>query len=212
MARRNRLYRRARRDIRVSQAPAIRGARRDYRAAQQGVESAYGGFQDQIADLGPQYEAQTADIAGDLTSQLGELRGLLGGNMAPGEGAAGTMATQTLGAGGLELLASQAQRNLGYQTSAVREGALAQRAASSNLTQQLLDTLDQIRFQNPALIRQRVDELREQRLTRQLARSQMQSDEAMNAFIQAQIEQILGRENRNNNGNGRNNNGGNGGN
>ena len=185
-SRRTKLQKRAVRDVRLSERPQVR----QLQQAQQGTETAYGGFQDLLAPMGKQYGNQTEDIAGNLTSQLAALSGMLGGDtpvassaLPAGEAQAGANMGTQLGAGSLGLLASQAQRNLGYQQSAVREGGLAERSALDNLTQQMSELF----AQRPEQIRQRMDELRQQNLENSLVKSQMQGDAAYVEFLKQYI-------------------------
>jgi hypothetical protein len=190
-SRRTKMEQRATRDIRISQRPYMDQLQRSSVA----TENAYGGLADQLAPMGKQYGNQTEGIAGDLTSQLAALSAALGGDtpvaggsMLPGtEMQAGSNMGTVLGAGALETLASQAQRNLGYQQSAVREGGLAERTALDNLTQQRLQAMQQ----RPELILQRLDELRQQRLENSLVKSQMAGDEAFSQYLQSMLGNLI---------------------
>ena len=197
-----RVFNRAKRDVSLSQQPALNAIQRmidqanqDYQNSLMGAQSAYGGFQQEIAPMAEQYTSQSQGIADALSQQLAGLSsGMNAPNLAEGELAAGQGLFGIQGAGGLEMLASQAQRNLGYQQSATREGALAERYAGQNLLQDLNDQLDQyynrtldVTDMTPALIRQREDELRQQRLENQLVKSQMSGDEAFNQYLQGLI-------------------------
>lgn len=199
----SKLMKRARRDVKLTNRPALRSIKRETQQGRDefanmgaGIDSAYGGYQEQIAPLATQYQNQTAGISGDLTNQIAGLMSLIPGNMPQGEvGASGQVAGQ-YGVGALEGLASQAQRNLGYQQSAVREGGLAQRTAQGNRLQDLQDFLQyqrgrrmDIRGNMAMQIRAREDELRQQALENRLARSDIQSNKAT---AQALIDMIGG--------------------
>jgi hypothetical protein len=77
------------------------------------------------------------------------------------------------------MLGSQAQRGATNLASNLSEAGYAQRSALDNLLQQR----QQITQNMPQDILKRIDELREQRLTQQLARSQMESDEATSKYL-----------------------------
>jgi hypothetical protein len=179
-----RIQKRAARDIRVSQQPLVDQLERSMGATQ----SAYGGYQDLLGGMQGQYGQQTGDISQDLMNQYSQLAGMLGGAAPPTEAGAANQLFGGAGAGALGILASDQQRNVDFQRSAQREGGLASRYSQDNLIQQM----NELYAQRPQLIRQRTDELRDQSLERQLAQSQIASDEAFNQYLQNQIGGLLG--------------------
>jgi hypothetical protein len=232
MARRRKVYRQAARDVRLSNKPSLQAIKRetkrgtnefgDYMAA---ADSAYRGLINELQGLNPQYNQISNNIADTLNTQLSGLAGLLGtANPEPapegspegiaygtpaGEAAAAAGLYGTLGAGGLELLASQRQRNLGYTTSAKRQGAIERETAQTNLVQDYKDFLQEMRDRRlgitstmPVEIRQRMDQIRQQNLQNRLARQQMAlaqqeaaSNAALNEFLSSQISGLLATDN-----------------
>jgi len=183
------LMRRATRDVRLSYRPLLQENER----AQAAAESAYGALPGEIKDIYQGYTGASNNIAGNLVDQLGALNSVLPGLGGPtSEQAAFGGAFTDAGQAGLSSLASQAQRNVGYGASARTEAGLAQRAALDNLIQQR----QQIMQGFPQDIQARIDELREQRLTQQLARSQMESDEATSRYLMDLIGAQLGSDNK----------------
>jgi hypothetical protein len=179
-------YRRARRDVMMSYRPyrrelaaARREGTRDFRQANRRVGAVYGGLANELAPLSGQYAEQMAGIRGNLTSDLGGFADMLGSTVPgvpQGEIAAGTNLYGTIGSGGLEQLASQQARNVGYNTSTQRQGALEKMTAKRNYGQDLTEFLSDLRRQRmdaardiPALIRQRMDELSERGFDRSMA-------------------------------------------
>jgi len=180
------LYRRAVRDVMLSFRPARRALRRErrqglreYRQAQQRSGEAYDQLAGSLDQLNSQYQAQVAPIAGQLTSQIGALGQMLGtdiGAVPEAERAAGTGLVGTIGAGTLEMLASDAARNAAYGTSAARQGEIQRLTDSRNLAAGRRDFLSDIRDRRTdlmggidQLIRQRQDELTQQGFDRRMA-------------------------------------------
>jgi hypothetical protein len=199
----NKLQQQARRDIFLANRPAMRGLGRErkqglneFADASAAANAAAGGYQDLLAPLGPQYTQATSGIAEQLTQNLAGLQGLIPGNLPPTEAAAAAGVFGQFGAGAMEGLASNAQRQLGSQTSATREGGLYNRAAQSNLTQDKGDFLQDLRGRRmdlrgamAAQIQQRLDELKQQQLEKKLAMSDIKSNQAT---AQALIHMIGG--------------------
>lgn len=172
----NPLQRRARRDVRLSYRPLLQENKRMQRAA----GSAYGALPGELEGIGANYTEEIGSIGDQLTEQLSGVADFLpslGGpqsEVGAFEGAYGDAGEAALGS-----LASLAARNAGYGASALRSAGLEQRSAQDTLLQQRNQLLQNM----PMEIRARVDELREQRLTNQLARSQMQGDEAFRRYL-----------------------------
>lgn len=184
--RRSPAFRRAARDVRIAQRPFRRELRqakreglRDIRDATRRTNQAYSGLRNEIAPLSGQYADQMSTISQGFTDQLGSLADLLGSSVPgvpAGEISAGTGAFGAIGAGGLSELASQSARNVAYNTSAMRQGGLERGMARRNFAQDRLDFLKDIRGERldlareaPALIRQRMDELRDRGFDRSMA-------------------------------------------
>jgi len=228
MPRKKKVYRQATRDVRLSNKPALQAIKReskrganeyaDYMGA---ADWAYKGLINELQGLNPQYNQISNNIADSLNAQLGELAGLLGtANPAnapegspegiaygtpAGEAAAAAGLYGTLGAGGLELLGSQRQRNLGYTTSAKRQGAIERETAQTNLIQDYQDFQQEMRDRRlgitstmPLEIRQRIDQIKQQNLQNRIAREQLaiakqeaESNAAMAEMMMANISGLL---------------------
>lgn len=190
------LARRARRDIEFSYRPLLQENERSQAAA----NSVYGALPPELRNIYQGYTGRSNAIAGNLTNQLGALQSALPQYDAPkGELAAFYGAYGDAGQAALGSLASQAMRNSGYGASSLAEAGYAQRAAIDNLLQQR----DQIMQNFPMDIQKRIDELREMRLTHQLARSQMESEEATSKYLMDLIGAQLRSDRRRDRGNNR---------
>lgn len=181
------LYRRARRDVRQTYRPLLLENER----AQNAAQSVYAALPGEVKDIYQGYTGASDRIAGNLLNQIGALSSALpvyagapSNELSAFQGAYGDAGQAALGS-----LASQAQRNVGYGASARTEAGLAERAAIDNLIQQRQQIMQGI----PQDIESRIDELREQRLTQQLARSQMESEDATSKYLMDLIRGQLGR-------------------
>jgi hypothetical protein len=199
----------ARRDVRLSLRPelraidrqeaALRGDYEDFTGQSEGI---YDALANELAPLGPAYQEQSQGISSGLEQALADLAsslGLQGMDTPQAETQAALGAYGAVGAGGLSQLASQMQRGLGYQTSAERQTGIEREEVARNLLQGLQDALEGLGDRRldvtegmGSLVRQRMDELAEQQLTQQLARSQMQSDRAFSELLSSQIGGLLG--------------------
>ncbi len=203
------LYKAARRDVMLALRPELNAidreearARDDYEEMLAQSGNIYDALLSQLAPLGPQYQTGAEAISSGLQTSLSDLAnsiGLSAMDTAAPETAAALAAYGSVGSGGLSTLASQMARNLGYQTSAQRQGAIEREEVARNLMQELRDALEALSERRLSatdkldqMILQRLDQLREQRLTQQLAQSQMASDEAFSQFLQGQIGSMLG--------------------
>jgi len=212
----------ATRNVGLQQAPYYQAigteqqnAQQDYLNQLQAGRAAYGGFQQQIAPYGGQYTNETNRIGQNLSSELQGLQGYLPTQpvlngvqtaMPGSEQAAYGNFANAIGTAGFNTLASEAQRNLDYQTSARREGALANRYMQDTLAQQMSnqargfsDRRLGLAANEPAMIQQESDRLRQQALENQMVRQQQQSDEAFNQLLASQIETLLNPPHRRNN-------------
>lgn len=183
----------------------------------QGVESAYGGYSKELGPIGRDYTQSSRDIRQDLIQDFGRLEGRFepdptlaaygapataaGGvplGLPAGEAAAGSQFGEGIGQTALGLLASQRQRQEGFQTSAEREGGLAERAALGNIVQQTNDAVEalrerqlQVQEQFPLATQTRLDDLRQQALENRLVKQSQENDRrASEAFSQLLMGQV----------------------
>ncbi len=190
---RNPLYRRARRDVRVSYQPYLQDLRRsrregirDYEEGMARSQGAYGALQNILGPLAGQFSQQAAGIGDTFSSQLSGLTDMLGSTVPgvpQGEIGAGANLFGTIGAGALSDLASGAQRTATYQDSAQRQGAIEQMIAGRNMTKDKLDFLEELRQSRLDLkrgmgpeIRSRIDYLRDQTFQQAMATQGMNLD------------------------------------
>jgi len=198
------LQQRATRDVQLQIQPQLDSidraeerARNDYADFGAAAEGTYDALSNELAPLGGQYQTQSDAISSGLgtsLSQLAQQIGLSNMDTPDAETAAGLGAYGSIGQTGLSQLANNASRNLGYQTSAQRQGAIEREEVSRNLLQDLQDALEgygerrlDVTGQQGEMFKQRLDELRDQSITQQLARSQMASEEAMSQYLQDTI-------------------------
>lgn len=203
------LQKRARRDVRLAIDPVLdeirrqqQSADRDYGQNAERVSDIYAALQKELGPLAGNYDTAAQGIASDLQGQLGGLAGLLAPSMAAYEGLApsdaaaqsaqllggtqGSAQAQTdllgsLGAGGLQLLANDRSRNLGYQTSVQRQGVLQKGVDEKRLLQDFRDTIEDLKGQRfdvmqdvPSQIIARLDQLRQTRKENKLAQSELE--------------------------------------
>jgi hypothetical protein len=186
------LQRRARQDVRLSYRPLLQENQRMQNAA----DSVYGALPGEIKDIGQGYTGKIDNISDLLTQNAGDVAGVFPTLGAPAsevgafQGAYGDALTGALGN-----LSSMAGRQAGYTASGLREAGLAGRSAQDTLMQQRGQIMDNM----PADIRQRVSELREEALTRQLAKGQMEGDEAFSQYLIDMVGGQLNRDNRRDN-------------
>lgn len=183
------LRKRARRDVRVALAPQFRDLERQEREASQLLETStgrtgqtYERLQNDLARLLPGFVTQNQGIGQNLISDMGQLASTLGIN-APtsGEGQAAQNLMGNIGGGGLNLLASGAQRNLGYGQSSVRQAGIDQASIEQNYLNAFRDVVEEIRQGRFDLkgdmgqqISARLDELRDRRADRKLAQQELE--------------------------------------
>lgn len=201
---RGKLYRRAERDVMLGLQPqldeisrAMEEARADSEQMTNRVNAGYDAFAREVAPLSKNYQNVNTQIGNDLASQVGMLGGMLG------EGA--TSAAQAfMGAGAgsdLGLLGSNAQRDLGWNTSMLRQGEIERLTTSRNNQQDLRDTLQDMRQQKVDLmdlsrsaILSRLSELRDTQFEHGLASSELDLRRAavamQNASTKAQQDLI----------------------
>lgn len=215
------LQKRARRDVRMGVDPILdelnrqgRSARRDLRQDRRATRNIYGSLQDTLQPLGGQYDTQAQAIMGDLQSRLGNLNGMFGTQTAEGQAASGLLGN--IAAGGVGNLASDRLRNASYQTSMMRQVPMQQADIQRQQVQNYRDFIDSLR-QNRLDVKgdmasqyqQRLDELRDQRFQRGLAKDELElrrdianrdnrrqnrNDRATRNFTEAELTQEQRRE------------------
>lgn len=201
MAVKQRLRKRARRDVRSAYAPAINAVDRaigsaedDYRFRDEQVQNIYSGLQDIMQPQGPRYDRAVEGIMGDYTKALGDFSSAFSDSFAPAEAIGGAVGEQaakaaraaanaygTIGTGGIKLLGDARERNANYFGRMNVVGGLAEKDARFNQLseyEQLLDDLKNRRLdlsgEKSSAILTRLDELRQQRQDNRLARKQFQ--------------------------------------
>jgi len=183
----------------------------DYGRAQQAAQSASGGAYDaigaarnpgfdRIADdftqnlnaLAPEFGGAGAVMPYQQNSIYGERSGSIG--MPAGEVAAGNALGGAIGQAGISGLANDDARWGMLREGAQREASTFGRNSQAALQQQMLDTLRQheneqqnLMAQQPYQIKSRLDELKDQAIEQQLAKSKMASDRAFSEALQAQL-------------------------
>lgn len=185
------LAKRARRDVRLAFQPELRGLKRaeedvrdDYGEADTRIKEVYDALQQNLAPLTGQYDTAYQDIVGDLTGQLSGLSSMMGVTPAQegatAEGLAGKEAFTGIGAGGLNILASDRLRNVGYQTSVQRQVEIERATLRKNYLEDMRDLVNDIRERKLDLrgdmkgaFVQRLDELRDTRFSRNLSRREL---------------------------------------
>jgi hypothetical protein len=156
----------------------------DYLNRVNGVNAAYGGFNNIISGMSAPYVEQTGNVMSQLNSALqpyqssqGNILGLDASEYTNGQASFNNAATASQG-----LLASMGQRGVDYLTGAQNEGALAQRYAQDNLLQGWEDAQNQYAQRrldatqhSGDMILQRLDYLRQQALQNKGMRQQFKS-------------------------------------
>ena len=211
----NRQYQQATTNVQLQNQPQIdtlnsmlQQAQQDALRRDQGAQSIFGGYQNELQALpGMNF----GGIADDLTQRLQTLGGMFQGGgvnteaygtpvgMPASEVQAAQGLGTAIGAGGQEALSSYAARERGARQAAGTEGALAERYARGDINQQMQDTLQN--YQNqlaginrmvPSQIDTEQQQISEDALTRQLAMSQMQGDKAFSRYLQGMIGSQIG--------------------
>jgi len=187
----------------------LQQAQQDFLRSQQYAQSAYGGYQDELAEMP---RPQFGQVADDLESRLSGLQGYYSGSgvgpeglgmegvgMPMGEVAAGEGMGAAIGSAGFQGLSNMDARERAYRSSAAREGALSERYTHDNLLQTMQDTMQTYNNQlsnltatQPAMIQSRMDDLRQQQLERKLANSQIRGDQAFNKYLQGYLTDLAG--------------------
>lgn len=187
---RKQIRKRAQRDVRWAQRPALKDLERQHREAKRMYESderkvgnIYDRLQSQLAPLGEQYDEQAQGIMRDYTGQVGGLANLIGQATLPefsGETQAAGGMLGSLGAGGLAMLGSDRMRNAGYQRFAGQQAAFEGAESQRMLLQGYREMIDELRAQRqdikrdaPLMSQQRLAELMDTRFERMLALREM---------------------------------------
>lgn len=182
---------------------------------QQAAQSASGGAADAIAGI---EQPKFGNIADQFTTQLNRLAPEFGGQGATvpyretdiygtREGQIGMPATEVaaanavggaIGQGTLGMLANDKSRFQMGQASAEREANVFGRNQQAAILQNMQDVLRQheneqqnLMAQQPYQIKSRLDELKDQAIEQQLARSKMASDEAFNEYLMGSLEGMI---------------------
>lgn len=188
----------------------------NYGRAQQAAQSASGGAFDaigaaqnpgfdRIADqftanlnaLAPEFGGAGAAMPYTQNSIYGERGGTIG--MPEAEVAAGNALGGAIGQAGISGLANDDARWGMLREGAQREASTFGRNSQAALQDEMLNALRQheneqqnLMAQQPFQIKSRLDELKDQAIEQQLARSKMRSDRAFSEAIQAQLQGMLG--------------------
>jgi hypothetical protein len=164
------------------------------------VGALYQALGTELGNIGSAYMPQAQQIQSEYLSGLGSVAGLFGGTegampaeeIAASNGVGSAMGNSTLG-----LLASAAQRNLDYNSSAQRQGSIENMVTQRNMAmdlQQFLDALAQQRMNlerdYPNQLRAELDRLQQLRLQQQGARlanrgtrRALRSDRALAGYV-----------------------------
>jgi len=175
-------------------ARAMQDAYSQWQQYMNGVSSAYGGAGSELKALGSQYGPEAGRISDLVMDRLGGLSGELGVPLPSGELYAGGQMYGALGGGALSMIGSAEQRAQQASESALREAGLAQQAVTGNLTQNYMDTIGDLMQQRLDIIggwgpqiRQRKDELKQQRLENMLVQQKLAEGEAMQDYVASLI-------------------------
>jgi len=188
----------------------------NYLRAQQAAQSASGGAYDAIGDarnpgfdriadqftqnlnsLAPEFGGQGAAMPYTSNSIYGERGGTIG--MPANEVSAGNALGGAIGQAGLSGLANDDARWGMLREGAQREASIFGRNSQAALQSQMMDVLRQheneqqnLMAQQPYQIKSRLDELKDQAIEQQLAKSKMRSDRAFSEALQAQLTGMIG--------------------
>lgn len=202
----------------------LQQAQENYLRAQQAAQSASGGAYDMIGEarnpgfdriadqftqnlnaLAPEFGGAGAVVPYQQNSIYGERGGSIG--MPENEVAASNALGGAIGSAGLSALANDDSRWGMLREGAQREASIFGRNSEAALRQQMLDTIQQheneqqnLMAQQPWQIKSRLDELKDQAIEQQLARSKMRSDAAFSEALQAQLQGMLAGPSRSNRG------------
>lgn len=193
----------------------LQQAQENYLRAQQSAQSASGGAYDAI---GGAQRPQFGQIADQFTERLNALAPEFGGagatvpyreqdmfsttegqiGMPANEVAAGNAVGSAFGTGTLGMLSNDEARWGMSREGAQQEASIFGRNSEAQLRQQMLDTIQgheneqqNLMAQQPYQIKSRLDELKDQAIEEQLARSKMRSDAAFSQAIQDQLGGML---------------------
>lgn len=154
----------------------------EYAQRQAAIASMYGGLGSQLGTVGTDYAAAAPAIADGYLANLGSVAGLFGGTtgMMPGaEAQAGNMLGSSMGQATMGLLAEGSQRNLNYNSSAVRQSGIDSTNTQKALAMDLQQFLDNVALQRTQIEREKamaiqaeLDRLRQQRFQNTMTRKQ----------------------------------------
>lgn len=163
-------------------AAAAAKAEADYAQRTAAIASLYGGLGGELGGIGATYEPAASSIANGYIANLGSVAGLFGGSsgdMAGSEVSAGNALGSAIGQTTMGLLSEGSQRNLNYNSSAIRQGGIdntnTQKSLATDL-QQYLDNVSlqrtQVEAQKAMAIRDELQRLRELRFQQNMAQKQ----------------------------------------
>lgn len=197
------LQKRARRDVMFAIDPILDEIRRqqgiserEYEQNASRVSNIYDDLGRELAKAGSGYDPRAQQISADLNASLAGLTGLLtpnpesAVNLNPegqaAEAAAGTGMFGAIGGGGQTMLASDRQRQLGWDTSLQREVPLQGAEFERRFLQDFRDTLDDLKTQRfdvmqdvPSQVLARLDQLRDSRKQNKLAQAELELRETI---------------------------------
>lgn len=197
------LRKRAQRDVEFANQPYLdelerqeRLGKDDLNENQERVNSIYDALAAELTGINFNQGAQ--GIADQYSSDISGLADLLGTSTPAGEQAAAAGLLGNLGAGGLTMLASNAQRNVAYNASTKRQGAIERSTLRRNYLEDYRDLLDDIKNaridvkQNMGQqLQTRLDDLRDQRFSRRLQERELAvAEEQFNKQFGLQKRQV----------------------
>lgn len=199
MAVKQRIRKKARRDVNIAYKPGINAidraidtADRDYEDRDAKVQNIYDSLQEIMGPQGGRYDAMAEDIMGDYTKALGDFSSAFSDSFAPAEAIGGAVGDQaaragraasnaygTVGTGGIKLLADARDRNANYFGRMGNVAGLAEKDARlgaltdyESLIEDLKNRRLDLTGERSSAILTRTDELRQQRMDNRLAQKQ----------------------------------------
>lgn len=163
-------------------AAAAAKAQADYAQRTASIASLYGGLGGELGTIGSNYEPAAAAIANGYLANIGSVAGLFGGtsgDMAGSEVGAGNALGSAIGQSTMGLLSEGSQRNLNYNSSAIRQGGIDNTNTQKSLAMDLQQYLDnvslqkiQVEAQKAMAIRDELERLRQLQFQQNMAQQQ----------------------------------------
>lgn len=202
-------YRDAKRDVKQASRPYLQDLRDEKREAkdtmqesQTRVQDIYAGLANQLQSIGQDYSSQMKGLPGELNASIGGLSSMLGMGPANESGAAMNV-LGSIGASSQGLLANDKSRGIAFNTSVQRQGAIDSATLQRNYMEDYRDIVASLQNarqdekQNwPALIQQRMDELKEQRWQKMMAQKEYELREFQVHKQEGRADQAQRQENR----------------